>query len=980
MTSGANQVAAPDPVAVCDPPLPLRPSHAGEARRWMAEADRAMAEAGLAALRDAIARRPALREFLAAALSLSPFLRDCALVDPAALQAALARPQAESLALLTEEARNSWRGATEKELMARLRGFRRRAALLIGLADLGGWWVGAQVTVALTAFADACLRSATDFLLAAAAAESRLALPDPAIPSKGSGLIVLAMGKYGAGELNYSSDIDLILLFDPAPVRDGEAGPLYVRFAKSLIRILQERTGDGYVFRVDLRLRPDPGSTPLAVPVETALQYYEAYGQNWERAALIKARAAAGDIAAGEEFLARLAPFIWRRHLDFAAISDVHSIKRQIHAHRGHGEIAVAGHNIKLGRGGIREIEFFAQTQQLIAGGRNPALREPRTVEALAALAAHGWISPLVRDRLKACYWYLRGVEHRIQMVADEQSHELPADAAGLKRIAALARAKSAGAFAERMTRVLKTVERCYAGLFEAQPALSAAGGNLVFTGGEDDPATVETLSALGYVRPPQVIETVRGWHFGRSAAVRSAQARELLTELTPGLLDAVAATGQPDATLFAFDRFLSGLPAGIQLFSLLKSNSGLLNLLLLILGSAPRLARIVTHRPHVFDGLLDPAFGGALPSRAALAERLAGELARARDHEGALDIARAFAAEQKFLIGVRLINRSVTFAAAASAFSDLADVMVGAMLDRVRREFAGRHGDVAGGRICILGMGRLGSRELTAGSDLDLLLLYDHDANAEQSDGEKPLPPSLYFLRFTQRLIAAMSAPTGEGVVYELDFRLRPSGKAGPLATHIDAFRQYQMEEAWTWERQALTRARPVAGDAALGRRAALIVGKVLARGIEGERLKSDIREMRALIDKEKATDNPFDVKTAKGGFIDVEFVGQYAALAQGRRPAGEAATSIPAMLRQGAPALFGANDAEALAAAHEIYGRVLQLNRVCLDEPFDPATAPEGLKRMLCLAFDLPTIEAVGAHLAETQADVRRLFDRLI
>jgi glutamate-ammonia-ligase adenylyltransferase len=301
-------------------------------------------------------------------------------------------------------------------------------------------------------------------------------------------------------------------------------------------------------------------------------------------------------------------------------------------------------------------------------------------------------------------------------------------------------------------------------------------------------------------------------------------------------------------------------------------------------------------------------------------------------------------------------------------------------MLDRVQSAFAAIHGRVPGGRICVLGMGRLGSRELTAGSDLDLLLLYDHDPKAEQSDGAKPLAASLYFLRLTQRLIAAMSAPTGEGVVYELDFRLRPSGKAGPLATHIDAFERYQMTEAWTWERQALTRARAVAGDVELGRRAALIVGKVLRAGVEAAKLRSDIRDMRALIDKEKATPNPFEVKTAKGGFIDVEFLGQYAALALKRRPAGAAATSIPAMLRLGVPQLFSAGDAETLAGAHEAYGRVLQLTRVCMDEPFDPATSPEGLKRMMCLAFDLPTIEAVEAHLRQTEENVRSVFDRVL
>ncbi len=965
-----------------DPPRRLDAGAKREARKWLAELDGRLRDEGFAALADEIAARPDLSHFLAAVMSLSSHLRGIMLVQPSRLARILSQSPADRMGSIIEAARTAGRSAQgEARLMAGLRHLKAEAALLCGLADLGGWWHGPQITEALTNFADAALGATCDHLLLAMHESGKVALPDSDKPQDDCGLIVLGMGKYGSHELNYSSDIDLILFFERRGMQlnTDDATTLFTRFAKSLIRILQERTGDGYVFRVDLRLRPDPGSTPLAIPVGTALNYYEAYGQNWERAAMIKARPVAGDIAAGEAFIKELAPFIWRKYLDYAAISDVHSIKRQIHAHRGHGEIAVNGHNIKLGRGGIREIEFFAQTQQLIAGGRLPQLRQLRTVDALVALETEGWIDAKARDELTAAYWYLRDVEHRIQMVADEQSHTLPEDKAGLARIALMMGERDGRRFAERLTRTLKTVERHYAGLFEKSPELTA-GGNLVFTGDDDDPATVETLSAMGFSRPSEVIRSVRGWHFGRFAAVRTAQARELLTELTPGLLEAIASAGDPDLTFAAFDRFLGGLPAGIQLFSLLKSNPNLLRLLLLILSAAPRLADTITRRPHVFDAMLEPAFAGAAPGQKALAARLEGALDRAAHYEAVLDAARVFVSEQKFLIGARLINRTLTPAAAGRAFADLAEVMVRAMLARVTHEFESRHGKVAGARLCVLGMGRLGSRELTAGSDLDLILLYDHAAEAEYSDGPKPLAASQYFIRLTQRMIAAMSAPTAEGVIYPLDFRLRPSGNAGPLATPLASFVRYQQEEAWTWERQALTRARVVAGDPEFAETIETAIRDLLANPSDPAKLAADVREMRAMIDKEKPTANPFEVKTVKGGLVDIEFIAQWCVLKSGSgADRGHPTATIP-MLRSAGPDLLAPADQDALVEACEFFSAVQQVLRLCMEEAFDPANTPPGLTEILCDQLDMPDIRTVEGALKDHERSVREIFNRVL
>ncbi|MGL4490960.1 MAG: bifunctional [glutamine synthetase] adenylyltransferase/[glutamine synthetase]-adenylyl-L-tyrosine phosphorylase, partial [Rhizobiaceae bacterium] len=543
-----------------------------------------------------------LTSFLSAVLDLSPFLREWLLIRPEILENLFAIPALSRIdALINSIPQLGSSCDGEAELMAALRRDKTEAHILIALCDLAGLLGADRTTEKVSELAISCTKAAVRFLLLSAARFGKLQLKDLANPEVESGWILLGMGKLGANELNYSSDIDLIVLFDPdaGTLPDRYEGiETFSRMTRQLVRIMQDRTGDGYVFRTDLRLRPDPGSTPLAIPVEQALNYYEGRGQNWERAALIKAAPIAGDIKAGERFLKDISPFIWRKYLDYAAIADVHSIKRQIHAHKGHGEIAIHGHNVKLGRGGIREVEFFVQTQQLIAGGREPALRGRKTIDMLAALAAKGWISADANNALAREYWFLRDIEHRIQMVADEQKHTLPDDERDLLRIAHLANFKTVDAFATRLRLSLQTVERHYAALFEAAPELSEGVGNLVFTGDNDDPGTIETLTKLGYQRPSDICRIIRTWHFGRYKATQSAEARERLTELTPALLKAFTGSGQPDDTLLQFDAFLQGLPSGIQLFSLLQTNIALLDLLVLIMGAAPRLSDIITRKP----------------------------------------------------------------------------------------------------------------------------------------------------------------------------------------------------------------------------------------------------------------------------------------------------------------------------------------------------------------------------------------------
>ena len=747
-------------------------------------------------------RCSAYRERLAPIFDLSPYLFDLACRHRDIVASCFEEGFDTAFdALLAEPVATD---APEAQVMAALRRLKARAALVCGVADLLKVWDTVAVTARLTAFADRAVRLALAQAVHALAARGKL------VPGHESGIAVIAMGKYGAHELNYSSDIDIVVLFDPHDPLfpdPAEALDAAVRATRALVRILQERTRDGYVFRTDLRLRPDPGSMPLALPIEMASIYYETRGQNWERAAWIKARACAGDMEVAEALMRHLVPFKWRRHLDFAAIADIHSIKRQIQAHHDIEGLSVPGHNVKLGRGGIREIEFFVQTQQLIAGGRNPALRGRETLPMLAALADEGWITDATAGELAESYVALRDVEHRIQMVRDAQSHSLPQDGEEMRRIALMCDQPDVHGFKAGILAHLVRTERHYAELFEHEAPLSAAGsgagGNLSFTGDEPDPGTLDTLAAMGFERAADMAAVIRGWHYGRVQAMQSTVARERLTAVTPDLLAAFSRTGRPDAALLGFDAFLKGLPRGIQLFSLLDAQPKLLELLLLVLAAAPRMAAIVQRRPHVFSSLIEPRFFAELPDRAALEEELAATLSVALDYEGLLDRARIFAAEQRFLIGVRLLARAVSPEEAGRAYARLAEAMLAAMLDTVSRRFAERHGRVPGGRIAVVAMGRLGSRELSAGSDLDLIFLYDGEG---ESDGDRPLPAAQYHLKLVQQLITAMSAPTAEGTIYELDFRLRPSGNSGPLATTLSGFRQHQSERAKTWEHLALT------------------------------------------------------------------------------------------------------------------------------------------------------------------------------
>lgn len=879
------------------------------------------------------------------------------------------------------------------EIMSVLRRTKQCAALLIALADISEHWDVLKVTNTLSRLAAHCLRLASTFLLRRAVASGKLILPPEAFlpywDGSGSGLIILAVGKFGAGELNYSSDIDLIILYDErrAKVLDPDGpGHLFIRIARDLVRIMDEKTHNGYVFRTDLRLRPDPGATPAAMSVLAAEDYYTSVGQNWERAAMIKVRAVAGDPAAGNAYIDFISGWIWRRSLDFAAIEDIHAIKRQIAAHRGHDEVKIAGHNIKLGRGGIREIEFFVQTQQLIYGGRDPDLRKPATLDALDALTEKGWVNATCRDDLRAAYLFLRKVEHRLQMIEDRQTHTLPKLEEELLHLANFLGYQGIEAFTQELLRHLRRVEHHYARLFDDAPALSGP-GNLVFTGVEDDPETICTLKQMGFEHPKAVSATVRGWHHGRTAATRSERARQLLTALMPNLLTELAATPHPDMAFATFDKFLSGQPAGVQLLSLLHQNRPLLSLLAEIMGTAPNMADFIAARPSVLDSLLGGAYTDPLPPRDDMRKELERLLHHSSHYEYALDVIRRWAWEKRFIGGVQVILGISDGDRSSSYLAEVAELSLNATFVQCRHNFAEKHGELPGEKdtesaMAIMAYGKLGSGHMSFGSDLDLVMIYDVRDEHAQSDGPKPLSPGTYYTRLTQRLISAITAQTTEGRLDEVDLRLRPFGNDGPPASRLNAWMRYYRQDAWTWELMALTRARAICGSDRLRAQLEAARRNILAQKRDKDQLRREISEMRSRILKTHPDNNKWLVKHTRGGFIDVEFAVQFMMLAHAvDYPQILARDPLDTLIRLEQTGLLSTDDCKALETSYRMCRRVQNYQRLT-EGPGQPHGSP-AFQRAIAHAVtkqNNATFDEAETLLRETLDRAYAVYERLL
>lgn len=768
-------------------------------------------------------------------------------------------------------------GMRDTDMVGReLRLLKRRCALLIALADIDGQWDLGKVTHALSVLAEACVRIAVCAVLLRYHEKGDLCLPDPANPEKDSGFFLIAMGKLGAGELNYSSDIDLIILFDEDKVPytgKRETGSFFTRLTQEIIALLDDKTVYGYVFRTDLRLRPDPGSTPVALSTQAAACYYESFAQNWERAAFIKARVIAGDKAAGNAFLKEIKPFVWRRTTDFYALRQISEIKRSLGA-RSTETPDKAGFNVKLGQGGIREIEFFTQLQQLLWGGRDPRLRARGTLVALNALTKTGWVKPRDRQDLIDAYTFLRRLEHRLQMIDDQQTQTLPKSAEELDALARFDGFENSGDFLRVLTDHCARVRRIYDSLFARD---DHDGARILSFSGTDVPVeTAEYLKGLGFKNIDTIGETVRGWLSGRYRALRSDRARELMADLLTPIFNALGKSENQDAAFLAFDEFLRGLPAGVQLFSLFQSRPALLDLLAGLISAAPVLSRELTYHNELFDAVLSPSFFSPFPGMPELRAEAEALLELAEDDEQALDAMRRFVREKKFRCAVLFLQGLMNKEEPGQCLSDLASAVLQALCPVVLRSFEKRYGRFDQSSFSFVLLGKAGSAEMTFSSDLDILFVYDVRDNASgSSGGASSLSPGVYYARLAQRFVNALTANTKEGILWPVDMRLRPSGNAGPAAASFDSFDHYYAGSAWTWELMALTKARVVWGETD---KMSAEIQKQLCRFRDPDKLRQDVCAMREKIREQFRILSVKDqIKYGGGGMVDIEFSAQY-------------------------------------------------------------------------------------------------------
>lgn len=921
-----------------------------------------------------------LSDALDAARIVAPYLDRLSQRREETTHAILDRPVSEVLAAGLVEAEQA-RDLAMTDAMAILRHAKADTHLACALGDLSGGLELDEVTLALSNLADRATQTA--MILASRAAASRDAASF-LTPLQVPGFFIIAMGKHGAQELNYSSDIDLAAFFDRDAFRVDDqdaASGVCVRHVQAVSRILEEVTPEGYVFRVDWRLRPDPASTPVAVSLRAAEAYYESVGQNWERAAFIKARPIGGDFEAAKSLLSHLKPFIWRKNLDFAAIDDVQSILRQIHAVRRSTDLDDPAFDVKLGRGGIREIEFFAQTQQLILGGRDPSLRVRGTLQALDALVAAGRIDAAARDDLAQGYRFLRAIEHRIQMLDDEQTHKLPADANRRARVAALSGHADLAALDRDIHACRDMVRTRVRELFPDSKPLSSPLGSLVFTGVEDDPETIETIASLGFTEPSQIARTIRGWHHGHIPATRTARARELLTALTPDLLQAIAATGEADTGFVRFQDFFAALPAGVQVLSLFKAEPLILKETCATLALAPRLGAVLAQRPAILDAMLSPRFTAplSLDEPQTRLEVLKAGMAQAQGFEESLDAVRRAHREEMFRIGFQVLHGRAKADEAGVAYSNLAEASLSALLPVAYDAMKEVHGLIPG-RVAVCAWGKLGGQELAADSDLDLMIVYDVADPDCESDGRRPISAEQWHTRLTQRLVSALSVQTAEGSLYEVDMQLRPSGRAGPVAVRLSALERYYDSQAWTWEFQALTRLRPVAGDRSLMAEIADLAQRVLQKPRPSQTLATEIVAMREKMAAAHPVRGGWDVKRQRGGLIDLEFFAQYHQLlvASSGKPIVHANTleSIQALAHYG---FLNGEEAGRLVQAGCVLQNVRQLLAVAAGSDFEPSRAAAGLKQAVANCLDAPDFNTAIAMYEDARALIRHHFNQI-
>ena len=947
------------------------------------------AEAGIDRLRDAAARegRDALRAalethagrvFFSFLCGNSPHLSLLLQRDLKLTQALLE----EAPDAITGRVRDDLAGADpamdRDRLMTFLRRQRNRVAVLAAVYDCFDICGVMKCAELLSDMADHAVRLTVSHLLLDRVERGDLERP----AGNRWGYFVLAMGKHGSRELNYSSDIDLIVLYDPESVRytgSRTLGECFVRVTQDLIRILQSRTGDGYVFRTDLRLRPDPSSTPVAVTVDFALNYYQRFGRTWERTALIKARPVAGDLTAGAAYLERLSPFIWDEALDFTSVEEIRSVSQQIHDFHGHDAIRAAGHNVKLGRGGIREIEFFVHMHQLAYGGRNRRLRGSRLLPMLETLDREHHIMPRETAALRDAYLLLRRVEHRLQMVNDTQTQKLPESDEGLEHIAFFLGLDSAEELVRLIESVAGEVHDLYRTRFnvpEGERDLTAA----ILEGPDEHPDAVAKLAAAGFTRAPAAIEVLRGWAEGRHASTASERARTVIREILHEIVDALGRTPDPDRALARLDRFLAALPEDLALFAMLRANTWLLNLIAVVMGSAPRMADVLEGNPRLLQAVLDPSFFLPIPEREQLARELDERLAGRRDATERVEQVAAWAGDRRFQVAVQALENLVTVDEAATSLSDVAASVVGRLLRDVLDAMHEQHGPVPGGGCAVVARGRLGAGEMIFGSDLELLFIADFEVEAKTA-GPQPIAARIFYRHAATELISRLRSQSTYGRLYELDERLRPSGQIDFPVTTLDEFRDHHAGPASTSELMSLTRASVVCGDPATSAAVTAAIEGALARSRDPGRLLEDVARRREAIARKHPSEDPFDVQHVRGGLVDLESLAQYLRLRHAHESpevlVGATASCLEAL---GATGLIPEQEASLLASAVRMQRTLQAMLRLTWSQGAPVRDAPAPMRLKLATALECAGFDELDAKLRETQAAAYEVYQRRI
>lgn len=801
------------------------------------------------------------------------------------------------------------RCGTEEEIQAALRRIRIREFTAIAARDLSGAAALAETTEDLSALAAASLSGAIRF--ARRQLVGRYGIPrveEGDRPGRECRFVVLGMGKLGAAELNVSSDIDLIYLYETDRGKteggtEGEAITLhqyFVRLCEMITRIVSEVTADGLIFRVDLRLRPDGSKGALANSLHAAEIYYESWGQTWERGAMIKAWPVAGDAVLGEEFLRAITPFVYRKSLDFTSIEEIQELKDRVDQTAARSR--EKGLDIKLGHGGIREIEFFVQTHQLIYGGKDPSLRLRGTEETLAALSAAGIVSPPECDTLGQAYRFLRTLEHRIQYHQERQTHLLPGREEDRRRLAKSMGFPGTAEFLAALEHHTGAVRAVYGRLFRSgeERAVSDVAPEVeaLFDHEMEEEELFGRLRALGFSDPARAGETVGILRDGPPFTRLPVRARRYLGKIAPRILHQVVRAPDPDMALAHVERFLSAVGARTMFYALLFENRKVIDVLVRLFGRSRYLSGYLLRHPEMLDTFLRKDLSPLIRSKSELRKGLGESLAACADYEEEMDELRRFKNVETLRIGLHDLAGNLSPEEEMFQLSALAEVLLAAALMLARRETAKRfgvpmtteEGRPVEARFCVMGMGKLGSEELSYHSDLDIIFLYRGSGETAplpgtSLDGFRKLSNHEYFAKVAQRLISILSTVTREGYVYKLDTRLRPSGNAGPLVSSLAAFTRYHEESAQLWERQALLKCRFLAGDRDFGKR----MEEEVARVVLGKPLPSsaaeEIHRLRKRMEREigQERSDRLDLKVGRGGIVDVEFAVQYLQLRHG-------------------------------------------------------------------------------------------------